>query len=328
VTFTTQHLIKPAVVLMLAMAGLTSFANATYPEKPITMVVGYPPGGSTDAAGRAVAEGLAKALKATVTVENIGGAGGVIGAKKLMAAKPDGYTLLVGSNNELAIAPLVSPSARYDALKDMTPLGFVATQPIVLVTSPKTGITSLAQFMDAVKARPGQFSYGTSGVGSALHLTGELVKQKGGLGITHVPYRGVASLLNDVLGGNIEFAFFVQSSILSQIQSGKVVPLAVSEDKRSAQLPQVPSLSEHPSLKGAAISSWFMLMAPRHLPEPVHKTLTAGFAALLQDPAFRKRLEATGSRVATGDEKAGDILQAEVAAYRGIVTTANIKLDE
>ena len=158
--------------LALSAAGPSAWAQAdNYPSKPITIVVGYPPGGSTDLTGRVVATELGKALGATVVVENIGGAGGAIGAQKVLGAAPDGYTLLVGANNEVAINRLVSSTVKYQ-WQDFTPLGLIASQPMVLVASQKTGVKTTEEFIKLVKTRPGQFSYGSSGVGTALHLAG------------------------------------------------------------------------------------------------------------------------------------------------------------
>ena len=316
------------ISLLLTLASLSlSIQAQVFPDKPITIVVGYPPGGSTDATGRAVAESLARILKTSVVVENVGGAGGVIGAKKVIDAKPDGYTLLLGANNELAIAPLISPSANYAAGKDMTPLRYVSAQPIVLVASKKSGVTTLAQFVEVVKKNPGKFSYGSSGVGTALNLAGEMVKEKAGLYMTHIPYRGVAPLMNDIMGDNIEFGMFVLSSALTQIQSGRVVAIAVTELSRAPQLPNVPAFSEHPSLKGVSISSWFMLMAPKRLDPAVQKILEAASAQVLKDSVFRKRLEDIGSRVATGEENTNEFLVKEVASYKRSVEFARIKTD-
>ena len=199
----------------LALCGLAWSAGAAladvYPSKPITLVVGYPPGGSTDLTGRALGLELSQRLGVPVVIENVGGAGGAIGAQKVANAAPDGYTLLVGANNEVAISRLVNPSVRYD-LKDFTPIGLVASQPLVLVASPAAGVKNANDLLALLKKNPGKFSYGSSGVGTSLHLAGEMVKQQGGVFMTHVPYRGVAPLTNDLLGGNIEFGMFVLSS--------------------------------------------------------------------------------------------------------------------
>ena len=315
--------------LLATAAGLTALPTLaqtdSYPSKPITIVVGYPPGGSTDLTGRVLGAELAKKLGVPVVIENLGGAGGAIGAQKVASAAPDGYTLLVGANNEIAIKRLVAPaSVKYEA-KDFTPLGLIASQPMVLVASAKTGVKNLDDFMKAVKANPGKFSYGSSGVGTALHLAGEMVKDQGNMFMVHIPYRGVAPLTNDLLGNNLEFGVFVLSSGLPQIKAGKVVALGTTERKRAAATPDVPALAEHPALKNIDIASWFALMAPAKLPEPVAAKLKKALADSLQSPELRKKLEDSGSAIAPLNVDMPKFLADETAKYKKIVDFAGIK---
>ena len=315
--------------LLATAAGLTALPalaqTDSYPSKPITIVVGYPPGGSTDLTGRVLGAELAKKLGVPVVIENLGGAGGAIGAQKVASAAPDGYTLLVGANNEIAIKRLVAPtSVKYEA-KDFTPLGLIASQPMVLVASPKTGVKNLDDFMKTVKANPGKFSYGSSGVGTALHLAGEMVKDQGNMFMVHIPYRGVAPLTNDLLGNNLEFGVFVLSSGLPQIKAGKVVALGTTERKRAAATPDVPALAEHPALKNIDIASWFALMAPAKLPEPVAAKLKKALADSLQSPELRKKLEDSGSAIAPLNVDMPKFLTDETAKYKKIVDFAGIK---
>ncbi len=308
----------------LAVGG-PAWAQADFPNKPITVVVGYPPGGSTDLTGRVVAEILAKQLKVTTLVDNVGGAGGTVGAQKVVNAPADGYTLLLGANNEVAISQLVNPNLRYDGLKDFTPLGLVASQPMVLVASAKTGVKTTDEFLKLVKSKPGQYSYGSSGVGTALHLTGEMIKDKAGLFMVHIPYRGVAPLTNDLIGNTLDFGVFVLSSGLPHIRSGKVVALGTSEAKRSSVAGQIPALSEHPQLQGLDISSWFMLVGPKGMPASVVAKLQKALQDGLQDPAMRKKLEDSGSTVFTGKEDAAAYLGSESIKFKKIVDFAKIK---
>lgn len=315
--------------LLATAAGLTALPTLaqtdSYPSKPITIVVGYPPGGSTDLTGRVLGTELAKKLGVPVVIENLGGAGGAIGAHKVASAAPDGYTLLVGANNEIAIKRLVAPaSVKYEA-QDFTPLGLIASQPMVLVASAKTGVKNLDEFMKAVKANPGKFSYGSSGVGTALHLAGEMVKDQGNMFMVHIPYRGVAPLTNDLLGNNLEFGVFVLSSGLPQIKAGKVVALGTTERKRAAATPDVPALAEHPALKNIDIASWFALMAPAKLPEPVAAKLKKALADSLQSPELRKKLEDSGSAIAPLNVDMPKFLADETAKYKKIVDFAGIK---
>lgn len=311
--------------LCAASIGLPALAQTdNYPSRPINIVVGYPPGGSTDLTGRVVAAALAKSLNATVVVENIGGAGGAIGAQKVLAAPPDGYTLLVGANNEVAINRLVSSSIKYQ-WQDFTPIGLIASQPMVLVASTRMGVKNTDEFLRLVKTRPGQFSYGSSGVGTALHLAGEMVKEQAGIFMTHIPYRGVAPLANDLLGNTLEFGVFVLSSGLPHIRSGKVVALGTTEKARSKVTPDIPALAEHPVLKNTDISSWFVLMGPGKLPESVQARLKKALAEALQNPELRSKLEASGSTVAASQPDMVKFLRDETAKYQRIVDFAKIR---
>lgn len=295
-----------------------------YPSKPITIVVAYPPGGSTDATGRAIATEMSKVLGVPVIIENIGGAGGTIGAAKVANAAPDGYTLLSGANNEISIARLVSPAVKYQA-KDFTPIGLIASQPMVLVASAKTGIKTIEEFFSLVKKNPGKYSYGSSGVGTALHLAGEMVKEQGGLFMTHIPYRGVAPLANDLLGNNLDFGVFVLSSGLPHIKSGRVVALGVTEKKRSKVAADIPALAENPKFSSIDIGTWFALMGPAKLPEPILNKLKKALAETLQSADVRKKLEDSGATVSALNVNMEDFLKAEDAKYRKIVDFAKIK---
>jgi len=319
-----------AMALVAAIAPLSPAIAQTpaWPTRPITVVVGYPPGGSTDLTGRLLATELATRLGVPVVVDNVGGAGGAIGAQRVVNAAPDGYTLLVGANNEVAINRLISPTVRYQ-LTDFTPIGLIASQPLVFVASTQSGIKTIAQFLDAAKKNPGKYSYGSSGVGTSLHLAGEMVKQQGGIFMTHIPYRGVSPLTTDLIGGNIDFGMFVLSSGLSYIKSGKVVALGTTEAKRSVMTPDIPALAENPQLKGMDIGVWFALMAPAKLPEPIATRLRKALDDTLQSPDFRKKMEAASSTVANVSTASkidfARFLQDESAKYKKIVEFANIK---
>jgi len=256
-------------------------------------------------------------------IENVGGAGGAIGAQKVVNAAPDGYTLLVGANNEIAISRLVSPAVKYQ-VKDFTPIGLIASQPLVLVASQKSGVKTLGQFLSLVKQNPGKFSYGSSGVGTSLHLAGEMVKEQGGLFMTHIPYRGVAPLANDLLGNNIDFGVFVLSSGLPHIRSGKLVALGTTEAKASPQMPEVAPMAANHKLQGIDISVWFALMGPAKLPEPVLARLKKAFGEAMQSPDLRKKLEEGGSTLSAPNVDLAKFLETETAKYQKIVNYAKI----
>ncbi len=322
----TSFVRRATLVASVALLALPPALAQTdgYPSKPITLIVGYPPGGSTDLTGRTVAAELSKKLGVPVVIENVGGAGGSIGAQKVANAAPDGYTLLVGANNEVAISKLVTKTTKYE-LKDFTPIGLIASQPMVLVASPASGVKNIDEFIAKVKAAPGKTSYGSSGVGTALHLAGEMVKERAGLFMTHIPYRGVAPLTTDLVGGNLDFGVFVLSSGLPHIKGGKVVALGTTEAKRSPATPDIPALGEHKTLKGNDIGSWFVLMGPAKLPDAVTAKLKFALAESLKSPEFRKKMEASGSTVAAPGVDIGPFLQSEVAKYQKIVQFAKIE---
>ena len=323
---TTLNLLRRAAVMgsLALLVSAPAVAQVDYPTTPITIVIGYPPGGSTDLTGRTLGHELSKRLGVPVVIENLGGAGGAIGAQKVANAQPDGYTLLVGANNEIAISRLVSSAVKYQ-IKDFTPIGLIASQPMVLVASQKSGVKNLEQFLTVVKQNPGKFSYGSSGVGTALHLAGEMIKEQGGLFMTHIPYRGVAPLTNDLLGNNVDFGVFVLSSGLPHIRSGKVIALGTTEAKRSAVTPDIAALAENPKLKGIDINSWFALMGPAKLPEPVLARLKKAFNEAMQSPDLRKKLEDTSSTLAPLNVDMPKFLNAEAAKYQKIVDFAKIK---
>jgi len=321
-----QPILRRTALLCSLAAVLTTpaFAQEAYPAKPITVVVGYPPGGSTDLTGRTVALELSNKLGVPVVVENIGGAGGAVGAQKVANSTPDGYTLFLGSSNELAIVNLVNKRIKYST-KDFTAIGMVASQPLVLVASKSAGVKDIAEFTQKLSKNPGKFSYGSSGVGTSLHLAGEMVKEQGKLFMTHIPYRGVAPLTNDLLGNNLEYGVFVLSSGLPHIKSGKVVALGTTEAKRSAITPDIPALAESPQFKNVDIGVWFALMGPANLPGPILDKIRKALHETLQSPDFRKKMEAAGSVVASPTVDLDKYLASEVAKYQKIVQFAKIE---
>jgi tripartite-type tricarboxylate transporter receptor subunit TctC len=309
--------------LSLGFLKLAQAQSEVFPSRPISLVVGYPPGGSTDLTARTIAPELSKRLGVSVMVENVGGAGGSLGAQRVVNAKPDGYTLLLGANNELVIKKQIAPSTKY-SVSDFTAIGLVASQPMVLVAGKKAGLSTLDEFVSKAKANPGKYSYGSSGVGTALHLAGELVKKEAGIFMTHIPYRGVAPLLSDLMGENIEYGFYVLSSALPHLKSGKLIGLATSEKTRSSLTPNIPALSEHPKLKAVELSSWFALMGPAKMPEAITQRLQKVLAEILQSPEIRKKFEESGATVVSSSINATSFIAEESAKVKRIVDFAKI----
>ncbi|MGH8846877.1 MAG: Bug family tripartite tricarboxylate transporter substrate binding protein, partial [Polaromonas sp.] len=242
--FTKRQLLQVAAAtagLATGLAGSMAWAQAWPTARPITMVVGFPAGGSADMIARTIAEPLGKRLGTPVVIENVSGAGGTIAGQKVANAAPDGYTLFMASGSEVSIARLFNPAVKYNGETDFTHIGLVGDVPMVLVASPKAGLKTAPEALLKAQREPGALSYASSGVGTVLHVAGELLNQKAGTKITHVPYRGAAQMAVDVAGGNIELAFFMTPTALPHIESGKMVALGVTTQSRSRAAPQIPS---------------------------------------------------------------------------------------
>ncbi|AEG91173.1 Bug family tripartite tricarboxylate transporter substrate binding protein [Ramlibacter tataouinensis] len=313
--------------LALAAAGLcapAAFAQAAWPAgKPITLVVGYPAGGSVDLVARIVAEPLSKRLGTPVVVENAGGAGGTIGAQKVVNAAPDGYTLLLGSGSEVSIARLFNSAVRYDGQTDLAPIGMIGVTPMVFVAGPSAGVKTIDEALAKSRREPNKLSFASSGVGTPLHMSGELINVLAGTTFRHVPYRGAAQMVQDLLGGQLEFSVFVLSSALPHIEAGKMTPLGVTTASRSRSLPQVPALGEHPRLKGYDMNVWFGLFGPAKLPQPMVARLNKELNAILREQDVWQKLQKAGVSNEGGTSKQlADFIRAETARVRSVVNQA------
>lgn len=321
-----KTLLRAAFIATLGCTTCAAIAADAYPAKPISLVVGYTAGGSVDLVARSIAPELGKRLGQSVVIENLGGAGGTIGAQKVVKANPDGYTLLLGSGSEVSIARLTNPAVRYDGEKDLAPITFVGTQPMVLVGKLQLPAKDAKALIALAQKQPGQLSYASSGVGTPLNLAGELIKQQGGIQITHVPYKGASAMSTDLLGGQIDLAVMVLSSALPHIQAGRVRAYGVTEAKRSSAAPNVPALAETPALKGVDMGVWFGLMAPANTPKSVIDRLNTEMQAVLAMPDVRRKLTEAGVNVSPGTPgEFAAFVQRETGRYRTIVQAANIR---
>ena len=328
-TFSSRSLSRRVALAAIAMAGAglgaQALAQAGYPARPIRLVVGYAPGGSVDMAARIFADMLARSLNATVVVDNVSGAAGVVGAQRVVNAAPDGYTLLVGSSNELAATKLVNPAQKYDPLQDLTPIGLLATAPVLWVAGPHVPARTLEEFLALVKNHPGKYSYGSSGVGSTLHFAAELLKQQARLKITHVPYKGTAALTSDLAGGTLDFAMVSPTAAVPFIQGGRITPLGVTSAARLPILPQVPALGEAAALKGYELNGWFAVAGPRKLPADITQKLAAALQQGLHNPDFRKRFEAAGTVPANQPQELAQLMRVDSRKYAELVKFADMK---
>ncbi|CAN7540994.1 tripartite tricarboxylate transporter substrate binding protein [Variovorax sp. LjRoot84] len=269
-------------------------AQGAYPQRPVTMVVPYPAGGSADILARTVGQKLAERLGQPVVVDNRAGAATAIGARFVAAAAADGYTLLMGTVSSQAINPAMN-KVGYEPVKDFTPVAPLASIPFVLVAHPSFAARNVADVVAQAKTRPGELSYASAGLGTSNHLAGELLASAAGIKLLHVPYKGSAPALNDVVAGHVPLMFDLQATALPYVQSGKLKALAVTGRTRSALLPEVPTVIES-GLAGYEVTAWFGVFAPAGLPKPVLDRLNAEITAALRMPDMQKRLHELGAQ--------------------------------
>lgn len=317
---------RPLAAALLALAAGSVLAD-TWPSKPITMVVPFPPGGSTDSIARALGPQLQTRFGQTVIVDNKAGATGTIGAAQVKRAPADGYTLLVTSLGPLVIAPHLLKNVPYDADKDFEPLTIAVQAPNVLVVPAASALKSVAEVVAKLKAQPGRTSFASSGNGSSDHLTAELFWLQTGTSGSHIPYKGGAPAISDLLGGQVDASFQNVNAVLPHIKGGKLKALAVTGDKRSPVLPDVPTLAEA-GVQGVDVYSWQAVVAPKGLPPDVAKKLHDGLVAALADPALKQQFGALGFEiVANTPAQFAAFQQRENARWKQLIQTRNITAD-
>jgi tripartite-type tricarboxylate transporter receptor subunit TctC len=258
-------------------------AQSWYPARPIRMIVAYPPGGSTDIAARIVAQKLAPALSQSIVVDNRAGASGTIGATLVAKAEPDGHTLLFGASAELAIYRVLMKSPPYDTLKDFQPITLVGRVPFMLVVHPSVPAASVRELIALAKAKPGALNFASFGNGTSNHLVGEAFRAATGTSIVHVPYKGSAPALADLLGGQVQMTFDAVPVVLPQVKAGKLKALAVATPKRSPLAPEVPTMDEA-GVAGFVGGTWWGVLAPARTPAPVVQRLSQETATILHTP--------------------------------------------
>lgn len=334
--FHKPHMILNRIGTLLPFALLsavfalpaTSTLAQDYPTRPIHVVVPFPPGGTTDIFGRIVADRLTKALGQSVVVENKAGAAGNTGSEAVARATPDGYTLLLGTIATHAISPSLYAKMPYDAGKDFLPIAYVAGVPNVMEVNPqKVKAKTVQEFIAEAKAASPPLTMASSGSGTSIHLSGEMFKQMTGVNLTHVPYRGSAQAVNDMVGGQVDVMFDNLPSSIGQIRAGTLRPIAVTSAKRSPALPDVPTIAES-GVPGFDASSWFILYAPAGTPKPIIDKLNATLREALADPAVKSRYDEIGADLRF-------MSPAELAAFRAaeqekwakVVATSGARVD-
>lgn len=317
-------LLFAALAAIALPAAAQSDVHKQLAAERFTIVSPFPPGGPVDTLARVLSDGLARRYGQAAVVDNQVGAAGNIGMEKVKRAKGDGHTLLVIPAGNVTINPTLMPNFPFDMQKDFVPITMLAKAPNVLVASPASGIKSVKELVAQAKAKPGTLSYASPGVGSGLHLAGELFKQQAGIDLLHVPYKGTPPALNDVLGGSVPLMFSNLPATLPFIGNGKLIALGVTEAVRSPAAPDIPTLAEQ-GIQGVAVTSWYGLMAPRGTPAAVVDQLAKDAAEMLAQPEVRERLKAQGmTGAAMKPAEFAAHIRDETAVWARIVKARNI----
>jgi tripartite-type tricarboxylate transporter receptor subunit TctC len=306
-----------------------AFAQAAFPSRPVRFVVPFPAGGPVDTTGRAVAQKLSDVWGVAAVVDNRAGAGGIVGAEIAARLPADGHHVFVCSIHH-AVLPSLKPRLAYDIERDFAPLSFGAMFPVVLVAHPGVPVKSVADVVALDRRAPGTLSYGSAGSGGGTHLAGELFNMQAGTKLLHVPYKGSAPAMSDLLGGQVQFMFSDAPTALPQIRAGKVRAIAVASARRSALLPEVPTVAESglTGLAGYEAYSWAAFLAPAGTPPALVQRLSDDIGKALNDPQVRQRLQDAGAEaMPTTPEAFARMLHAEIAKWTKVVRTADIKVD-
>ncbi len=316
-----------AVAVAMASLVSPSFAQDKWPSKPITYVVPFPAGGTTDILARIISQKLGPALSTTVIVDNRPGAGGNIGSDFVSKAAPDGYTILGGTISSHAINVSLYPKLPYDPVKSFSPVALIGTNANVLVVSAASPYKTVQELTAAAKAKPGSISFASAGNGTSQHLSGELYKSLAGLDMVHIPYRGSAPAMQDVIGGQVPMMFDTSVVAGPFIESGKVRALAVTSSKRTPQLPNVPTMAES-GIAGYDLQSWQAIFAPAGTPAPILHRLQAEVAKIIKSPEIQERLGKLGMEPsAMTPEQFAAFQASEIVKWAKVIKAGNIKID-
>jgi tripartite-type tricarboxylate transporter receptor subunit TctC len=320
------HFARALAAALIVVAAPPSSGQAAYPTKPVRLVVPFPAGGTTDLLARAAAQKLSEAWGQQVIVDNRPGAAGNIGAELVAKSAPDGYTLLMGTVGTHAINASLYAKMPYDHVKDFTPVILVAGVPNVLVVNPQVPVNSVPELIVYAKANPGKLNFASSGSGTSIHLSGELFKTMTGVQMTHVPYKGSAPALTDLIGGQVQLMFDNLPSSLAFIKAGKLRAIAVTSTARAAALPDVPTVAD--TVPGFEASSWFGILAPAGTPRDIVMKINGETAKWLASPDAKEKLAAQGANVASGTpEDFAKHIQAETVKWAKVVKESGAKVD-
>ncbi len=328
----SRALAPRAVAAILGLAAIAAptvgaLAQPVYPSKPIRLIVPFPPGGGTDMIARTVAQKLADQNQWNVVVDNRPGAGGNLGVDAAAKSAPDGYTLVMGQTSNLAINPSLYAKLPYDPLKDQVPVALVSSSPIVMAAPAKSPYKTFADVVAAAKAKPDGITLGFSGNGTVAHLAGELAENAAGIQLRHVPYKGAAQAMTDLVGGQIDLYMSSVPTLLGQVRNGKLRAIVLTSTKRSAQLPDTPTLEES-GYKGFEAVTWFGILAPAGTPAAIVQQLNKAINRALEQPDVAEKLRSEGGEVLGGSpEKFSNLLRTDVPRWAQIVKASGASLD-
>lgn len=317
------------VLHSILLSPLASHAQDRWPSRPIVFIVPFPAGSNPDVFTRLITSELSKRINTPVVIENVVGAGGVIGTDRLVRSKPDGYTFGLGVESTVLLAQLVKPATvKYDGLVDLTPVVLMGTQPLVLIAKPELQVSTMQQLLAYGRTHPNDLSYGTSGIGTSLHIAGELLGIEGRVELTHVPYSNSPQIMTDVASNQLPLAMVPVGSAIQFINGGRFKALGVTSDQRSPHLPNVPAMAELAELKGVNLVVWHAFFAPAGLDKSVNERMQSEIAAILAMPAVNQRITEMGFQISVAHgEPFTRLLLAERSKYRALVTQKNIKAE-
>lgn len=310
----------------LAAASTATLAQA-WPSKPIQLVIPFPPGGATDVIGRLVGKKLGDRLGQTVVIENRAGAGTIVGASYVAKAAPDGYTLLISSGTTFTVNPAIHARLPYDPVKSFDPIGLTGRTGLILLANRNAPVSNLKEWVAAAKAAPGKYSYGSFGTGTTAHFAGEMLQHATGTKLLHVPYKGSAPAMTDLIGGQIPYTVDTVAAAVPQVKGGKVKAIAVTTARRSALLPDVPTVAES-GYAGINADTWLALVGPRGMPAEVKGKLEKALAEVMADPDTRDKLLAAGFEPSFGSAaELAELINKELPVMRAVAQRANITAD-
>jgi len=323
----TKCLVRALVAFVSAVTSINGTVQAAdYPSRPIHLIVPYAAGGAADSIARILAKRIGKSIGQTVVIENRGGGGSIVGTEFVNKAEPDGYTLLLGQSGPISINPAVYRNLPYDPTKDFAPISLTTTYPYIMVVNPSLGVKTLQEFVALAKSKPGQLNYGTTGVGAANHLVTELFNSKAGIKMTHIPYRGTALAVTDLLAGQVQVVFADPISALQHVNSGTLIALAVTSKDRSPVAPAVPTMSES-GFPGFDAIGWHGILAPANTPPAIVAKLNAEILGALKDPETRTLLESQAMQiVGSSPEAFAGFIRKDIAIWKEVADQAEIEV--